>query len=418
MRNTVAMVLAGGRVDELSVLTIDRPKSALPFGGLFRVIDFPLSSLMYSGIARVGILSQYRPFSLMNHIGNGAAWDLCGRNRSIHVLPPFKGMHPSDWYRGTADAVYQNLDFILRYQPERVLIVSGDHIYNMDYGPMLALHRQHSADLTIAFKEVPREQAHRFGLGVIEGDGSPFGRLLQYAEKPAEPVGTWASMTIYLFNTKTLVEVMETLVGEQGKAEFGRDVIPYMLDRYAVYGYRFSGYWGYTRTIAEYYRTNMSLLGDQPAIDPDEWKIRTNLAHRDIQDRAPALIAPPAKISNSLIYNGCKIYGEVKNSILFPGVQVAGKAVVHNSIVLFDTQIRAGSAVHNAILDAGADIGEGAEVGQPVPYLLHSDLGEDNIAIVGQGVRLEPRAMVPPGGKIYPKLNGKKPINAQVMQEK
>ncbi|MFQ5627730.1 MAG: glucose-1-phosphate adenylyltransferase family protein [bacterium] len=410
MRNVVAMVLAGGRVSEFDVLTVDRPKSAVPFGGLYRVIDFPLSNLMYSGIEHIGILSQYRPFSLMNHIGSGESWDLYGRNRSIHVLPPFKGHNPTDWYRGTADAVYQNLDYIHRMNAKKVLIVSGDHIYKMDYAPLFEFHKKMNADLTGAFKEVPEEQSSRFGLGKIADDTDCGGRLLDYAEKPANPISNMASITVYLFDFEVLEDILERMVGELGKSDFGRHIIPHMLSEYHVCGYKFPGYWGYTRTISEYYKTSMSLLGDQPAIDPDEWKIRTNLAHRNIQDRAPAFIAPTAQVNNSLIYNGCRVFGTVQNSILFPGVCVKEGAIVQNSIVMFDCRIGEKAKVRNAIIDTDAVIERAAMLGQSGNNGLHfcGEITQGDLVLIGKRTVVPEYAILPPGECIHPHLNGKK----------
>ncbi|MEW6429851.1 MAG: sugar phosphate nucleotidyltransferase, partial [Thermodesulfobacteriota bacterium] len=265
---TLAMILAGGRVDELNVLTAYRPKSAVPFGGFARVIDFPLSNLMHSGLERVAILSQYRCYSLINHLGTGSAWDMTGRHRGISILPPFQGSAGSSWYRGSADAVYQNLDFVRFHDPEEILILSGDHIYKMDYRQVIDYHRRKNADLTIACVRVPRERAHRFGVADIDDeDGDSGGRILRYAEKPASPEFDWASLTVYCFRPRVLVEALEYNAAHGDSFEFGRDIIPQLLrEQRRVYGYRFKGYWGYTRTIEEYWQTSMDLLGPEPAI--------------------------------------------------------------------------------------------------------------------------------------------------------
>lgn len=407
MRNVVAMILAGGRVKELEALTIDRPKSAVPFGGMYRVIDFPLSNLMHSGIERVGILSLYRPFSLMNHIGNGESWDFYGRNRSIHVLPPFKGYSPTDWYRGTADAIYQNLEFIERMNAEKVLIISGDHIYKMDYNEVFEFHKAMDADLTVAFKKVPTEQASRFGLGKIANETDWGGWLLDYAEKPTKPISNWASMTVYLFNKEVLVDVLERIVGEQGKSEFGRDVIPHILTKYKVCGYKFEGYWGYTKTISEYYKTNMSMLDDHPVLDPGKWQIRTNLAHAEIQDRAPAFIAPTAEIQNALIYNGCRISGIVKNSILFPGVRVEKGAHIENSIVMFDCRIGENSKICQAIIDSDVVVKQRAKIGQSEGNGSRSyrDFTEKDLVLIGQRTVISENAVLQPGERVYSHIN-------------
>ncbi len=393
-QNLLALVLAGGRVDELSVLTMNRPKAAVPFGGLYRVIDFPLSNLMHSGIEQVAILSQYRPFSLMNHIGNGFAWDMVGRNRYIHFLPPFQGIKPSDWYRGTADAVYQNLDYIRYGNPAMVLILSGDHIYRMNYLRLVQYHLEKEADITIAFRRVPASQAARFGQGRMEDDDESGGRLVEYAEKVDPPLSDWASLTIYLFRAEVLYEITEALVGGEQKFEFGRDILPVILRDYRVFGYKFHGYWGYTRTIEEYYATNMSLLGDQPEIDPEQWKVRTNLQHRRIQDRPPALVGENAVVENSLIYNGCRIFGEVRNSILFPGVVVEPDAVVQDAIILFDSRVMEKASVAQSIIDTDVIVGSAASVGKcRLPRLdgKSAPVRREDLVLIGQG------AMIPAG---------------------
>ncbi len=399
------MILAGGRVDELSVLTMNRPKAAVPFGGLYRVIDFPLSNLMHSGIERVGILSQYRPFSLMNHISNGMAWDMFGRNRYIHFLPPFKGYKPTDWYRGTADAIYQNLDYIQHGNPSLVLILSGDHIYNMNYMDLIRFHMDVNADVSVVFKEVPPDQASRFGQGVIEGKNDRGGPLKAYSEKARRPISNWASLTIYVFKAEILYEIVEKLVGQERKFEFGRDILPRILNDYRVFGYKFKDYWAYTRTIVEFYMANMSLLGDQPEIDPDAWKVRTNLEHRRIQDRPPAVVGKEAVVENSLIYNGCRVYGQVRNSILFPGVFVAPDAVVQDSIIFFDSQILERATVMQTIIDTDVIIGEAAIVGQAgLPRLdgFRPHVKESDLTLIGQEAIVPANQMLSPGCVVYP----------------
>lgn len=401
MRNVLAMVLAAGRVDELSVLTMHRPKSALPFGGLYRVIDFPLSNLMHSGINRVGILSQYRPFSLMNHIGDGAAWDMNGRHNHIHVLPPYKGHKPQDWYKGTADAIHQNLDYIKKENPEQVMILSGDHVYQMDYRRVFEFHNKNNADVTVAFKQMPIEQCSRFGLAHFDENDISMegGRLVRYTEKPAKPLSNWASLTIYIFKTDILIDIIKNYVGNLGKTDFGRDVLPEIVKSHRVFGYRFNNFWGYTRTIAEYYLSNMSLLGDHPAIDPEQWRVRTNLVHRNIQDRLPALFGNSGNVKNSLVYNGCRIYGHVENCILFPGILVEKGAVIKDSIIFHDTKIKAGATVHAAIIDTDTVVGEGAVVGRKHNVKTNQDL-QKKLALLGQDVVIKPNQCVLPGTHI------------------
>ncbi len=243
MKKTLAMILAGGRVDELSVLTLYRPKSALPFGGMYRVIDFPLSNLMHSGIERIGILSQYRSDSLITHIGSGRSWDMVGSQRGVHLLPPMKGTVSSDWYRGTADAVYQNKEFVYRHNPDYVLILSGDHVYKMDYAEMIAFHEEVKADVTVAFVNAEGDGLDRFGQGVIEDGHSKGGRLLRYVEKPSQPLSSWASMTIYLFSLSALQYVLDEMMKPPATEHFGRDILPVLLEKKRVFGYKFHGAW-------------------------------------------------------------------------------------------------------------------------------------------------------------------------------
>lgn len=359
------MILAGGRVDELGVLTHYRPKSAVPFGGFARVIDFPLSNLLHSGIERIAILSQYRSYSLINHIGTGAAWDMIGRNRGISILPPFKDYENPHWYRGSADAVYQNLDYIRYYGPSVILILSGDHIYQMDYREMIRYHNEHDADLTAAFIEVPLESASRFGVAEIAAEGSDGGRMLSYEEKPASPKSKWASLTVFCFRPSVLSEVLKKNQ-EDHSYEFGRDIIPMMMrENYKVHGYKFRGYWGYTKTIDEYWQTSMDLLGPEPKIDMEAWGIRTNLAHRSIADRQPIKIGADGNIQNSTAYNGCIIEGTVRNSILFPGVHVMAGAEINDSILFFDNIVHQGVRLNRVVSDVNTVFNKDVQVGAP-----------------------------------------------------
>ncbi len=413
MCKTLAMILAGGRVDELSVLTQYRPKSAVPFGGLYRVIDFPLSNLMNSSIENAGILSQYRSFSLINHLGNGSSWEMVGRNRGVTILPPYTGHSLSHWYRGTADAVLQNLEFIRMHDPELVLVLSGDHIYAMNYGPMIDFHRESEADLTIGFIKVQKDQAQRFGVGRLAGDNAFGGQLLDYREKPETSPDwpeeeMWASLTIYIFTAAVLFEALKQHAGREPHShEFGKDIIPMMLDKYHVFAYKYEGYWGYTRTIDEYWQTSMDMLGEHPKIAPEKWQVRTNLEHNATRDRTPALIEAGAQIENSLIYSGCRVKGTVKNSILFPGVEVGEDTIIADSILMFDTQIQAGANLRKVITDThvviGADCmignGDAAIANEEFPHLLTS-----GITLIGQHARVPARRKIGCNCIVHPDL--------------
>lgn len=387
----LAMILAGGRVDSLSVLTLNRPKSAMPFGGVYRIIDFALSNLMHSGITLVGVLSQYRSYSLIHHVGTGTAWDFVGRKRGAFILPPSKGSKSSDWYRGTADAMYQNLDFIDNFNPEMVLVLSGDHIYKMNFNKLVQFHQENNADITISFVQRPDAEASRFGLARFDDSAkADGGRLVGYDEKPEHPSSNWASMTIYLFKTTVLRQVL-ALCENKDVDHFGRDIFPHLIDQYNIYGYMFRDTWGYTQTIDEYWLANMELLRENSKINLKQWELRTNLANKNIRDRMPTKFSPTAKINNSLIYNGCKVHGKVNNSIIFPGVVIEDGALVQNSIVFYDTIIRKGARLNKVILDEQVEIGTETEIGagtgdqpnQKYPLLLTT-----GITIIGQNTRI------------------------------
>ncbi len=396
--NNLAMVLAGGRVDELNVLTYYRPKSAVPFGGFARVIDFSLSNLLHSGLEQVAILSQFRSYSLINHIDSGAAWDMLGRNRGISILPPSTSSENSSWYRGSADSVYQNLDFIRYHDPEVVIILSGDHIYNMDYRRMIEYHHDKDADMTMACLEVPMEQAGRFGVASIDNeDGRTGGRVLAYAEKPQNPEFNWASMTIFCFKPQVLYAALAANAREDDSFEFGRDIIPRLLaESQRVYGYKFHDYWGYSRTIEEYWQSNMDLLGEDPLIDLEAWGLRTNLEHRGIRDCAPPRIGKSAEISDSLIYNGCLVDGHVERSILFPGVRVEKGAVVRDSILFFNNSVASGSRLEKVISDVNSTIGRDCLIGRA------GEVAGRSATVLGWNNHLPPETVIGEGCTIYP----------------
>ena len=401
---TLAMILAGGRADDLNVLTYYRPKSAVPFGGFARVIDFPLSNLMNSGLERVAILSQYRSYSLINHIGSGAAWDMIGRHRGISILPPYIGYGSSQWYRGSADAVFQNLDFIQYNNPEVLLILSGDHIYNMDYREIINYHREKDADLTMACLQVDMDEAHRFGVADIDDeDGDKGGRVINYMEKPEQPAFNWASLTVFCFKPQVLYEVLEQNIQEDESFEFGRDIIPRMMkNNRRVYGFKFRGYWGYTRTIDEFWQTNMDLLGTDPKISFADWKIRTNLEHRGICDSQPLKVGNEARISDSLIYNGCIIEGEVERSILFPGTHVKKGARVKDSVLFFNNVVGDGAQLDKIISDVNTTFGSQVKAGEP------GDAAARETTIIGWNNNIPAATVIGSGCTLNPSLPPRK----------
>lgn len=396
MANIVAMILAGGRVDDLGVLTFFRPKSVLPFGGLYRIIDFPMSNLVHSGIEKVGILSQYRPSRLIQHIANGDPWDLTGRNRCAVILPPFKGRGASDWYKGTADAVYQNIDFLSAHRPDLVLILSGDHIYSMDYRNLIRFHLEKKADLTIACTRVNQEGASRFGLAQVDDEEPRGGEVLQYVEKPREPKFEWASLTIYVFKADLLIETLRANA-KKNSHEFGKDIVPVFLANHRVYAFKHHGYWGYTRTPDEYWRASMDLLGSNPKVNLKEYRLRTNMAHRGIRDRCPSFVGSSASMEDSIFYSGCRIEGKVIRSILFPGVTVGKNSEVKDSILLFDSTVGEGSVVCRTIADVDTHLGKKTEVGEM----------EGKLSIIGRGTRLPHEIKIGGGVSVFPNLDEK-----------
>ncbi|WP_319549487.1 sugar phosphate nucleotidyltransferase [Desulfogranum marinum] len=394
----LAMILAGSRVGELGVLTHYRPKSAVPFGGFARVIDFPLSNLLHSGIERIAILSQYRSYSLINHIGTGEAWDMIGRNRGISILPPFQDYDSPHWYRGSADAVYQNLDFIKYHDPSNLLVLSGDHIYQMDYRQMVQYHNDQKADLTAAFIQVPQTSASRFGVAEIADDSSEGGRILTYEEKPVQPKSNWASLTVYCFRPEVLYDVLRE--NQQNESyEFGRDIIPLMMkQKYNVHGFKFDGYWGYTRTVDEYWQTSMDLLGPEPKIDMETWGVRTNLAHRNIAGRQPLKVGTCGSLENSMAYNGCIIEGTVRNSILFPGVRVEKGAEVVDSVLFFDNVVQEGAKLCRVVSDVNTTFGTNVQIGVP-------GRGEPgNVSVIGWNNKVPAGTTIGSGCTVAPRI--------------
>ena len=392
--DVLAMILAGGRVDDLGVLTHSRPKSALPFGGLYRIIDFPMSNLMYSGIEKVGILSQYKPFYLMEHVGSGESWDMVGRKSFVTMLPPYTGIGRSHWYKGTADAVYQNLDFLRTHRPDLILVLSGDHVYKMDYREIINFHQEKQADLTIAFAKVPPAGAHRFGLASIEEGDERGGRVLTYWEKNVKAPADWASLTVYVFTPYALFDALEANASRASQ-EFGRDVVPYLLaNNYTVYGYKHHGYWGYTRTPEEYWQTSMDLLGEHPKIDLAAWEVCTNLSSGLVRDRAPAIMGVGADVQDSFLYAGCRIQGRVVRSLLFPGVTVEKEGVVEDSIIFRNTVIKQNARVIRTIADENVTVGAGTSVGD------HSG----DLTIIGLGTRIRKEIQIAQGVTVYPNL--------------
>ncbi len=401
MQKTLALILAGGRVDELGVLTKSRPKSIMPFGGLYRIIDFPLSNLMNSGIDNVGVLSQYRSDSLIKHLENPAAWDMMGSGRWIRILPPMKGNRRSDWYKGTADAVYQNMEFVQQENPDYVLLLSGDHVYNMDYNQLIDYHKRCNAEITISFVKSAFSDMHRFGQGIMDSSEPEGGQVIQYVEKPQQKISDWVSMTIYLFNFSTLVTVMDSIANKPEIEHLGRDVFPDLVKQAKVYGYKHHGVWEYTRTLNEYYQANMKLLDANNTMDFEHWGVYTNLQNDFVCERSPSLIGAQANIQSSLIHNGCVIEGKVENSILYPGVKIGPETMVTHSICFHDTVVESNCRLDKIITDESVVIGSNTVIGG---HYKSPNLSSD-LTVIGQAASIPAGLNIGCGVTIYPHVN-------------
>ena len=392
-KEMVAMLLAGGQGNRLYVLTNQRAKPAVPFGGKYRIIDFPLSNCTNSGIDTVGVLTQYRPLELNSYIGNGQPWDLDRMNGGVYILPPYTGSSAS-WYKGTANAIYQNINFIEQYDPEYVLILSGDHIYKMDYDKMLDYHKEKNADATIAVMDVPIDQASSFGIMNTNDDWS----IYEFEEKPKEPKSTKASMGIYIFNwdklRKYLVEDEEK--GENTSNDFGKDIIPAMLEeKQRLFAYPFEGYWKDVGTIDSLWEANMDLLN--PTIALNMWDPLWRIYSRH-NVTTPHYISKAAEIENSMITEGCYVNGKLNYSILFSDVEVDDGAELEYAVVMRNTKVGKGAKISYAIVADDAIIEDGAVVGAaPENYD-----GQWGIAVVGQGAVVKSGQVVKPGEMIQP----------------
>ena len=355
-KEMIAMLLAGGQGSRLGVLTEKVAKPAVAFGGKYRIIDFPLSNCINSGIDTVGVLTQYQPLRLNTHIGIGIPWDLDKNEGGVTVLPPYEKSTNSEWYTGTANAIYQNMAYMETYNPEYVLILSGDHIYKMDYEVMLDYHKANHADVTIACMPVPIEEASRFGVMITDGNG----RITEFEEKPEHPRSNLASMGIYIFSWKALKESL-TALKDQPSCDFGKHILPYCRDNgKRLFAYEFNGYWKDVGTLGSYWEANMELIDIIPEFNLYEeyWKIYTK---SDIIP--PQFISEQSKIERSIIGEGTEVYGEVINSVIGAGVTIGEGAVIRDSIIMKGTTIGAGTVVDKAIVAEDVTIGENAEVG-------------------------------------------------------
>jgi len=385
----IALILAGGAGTRLGVLSERRAKPAVPFAGKFRIIDFTLSNCVNSGIYEVGVLTQYLPRSLNEHIGIGRPWDLDRTRGGVRLLQPYQGRGHQQWYGGTADAVLQNLDYVQESRADTVLILSGDHIYKMDYKPMLQAHEDRRADLTLAAMNVAPEETSRFGIVLTDEEG----RVVKFLEKPKEAPSTLANMGVYVFRTPALIERLQTLGPQHPDLDFGKHVIPSMVEMYRVYAFPFDGYWVDVGTVDAYWSTSMELISGQSRLnlyDP-RWTI-----HTKSEERPPAKVGPQAVIHESMVCNGCIVRGQVIRSVLSPGVYVSPGATVRESVVMNDTWIGPGAVVDRCIVDKNVVVGAGTLLGwgddYHIPNAAEPDKFHSGLTIVGKGAHI-------PGGR-------------------
>lgn len=382
-KECIAMLLAGGQGSRLYVLTSKIAKPAVAFGAKYRIIDFPLSNCINSGIDTVGVLTQYEPLVLNEYVGNGQPWDLDRSFGGAHVLSPYQGKVKSSWFEGTANAIYQNMHFMKMYNPEYVVILSGDHIYKMDYNAMLQAHIAAGADCTIACMNVPLSEASRFGILNTNPDGT----IYEFEEKPKQPKSTLASMGIYVFTASKLFKYLELDDNDpNSEKDFGKNILPTMLKSgEKMFSYQFDGYWKDVGTISSLWEANMDLLGEKPNFDvaDSEWKIhsRNPLA-------PPEYLGPEAEVEDSMIALGCEIYGKVEHSVLASNVIVEKGAVVKDAVIMAGTVVKAGAKVTYSIIDEDVIVGENAEVGSDKELGLGLEEKGKGISVIGRGIKV------------------------------
>ncbi len=379
-KECIAMLLAGGQGSRLKVLTEATAKPAVPFGGKYRIIDFPLSNCVNSGIDTVGIMTQYQPLELNDYIGTGSPWGLDRNFGGVHILPPYSQSGKSEWYKGTANAIYQNINFVDRYEPEYVLVLSGDHIYKMDYEKMLRYHKEKGAQCTIAVLDVPLEEASRFGIMNTRDDDS----IYEFEEKPKHPKSTKASMGVYLFDWQLLKKyLIEDEANPDSANDFGKNIIPNLLaDGKKLFAYQFDGYWKDVGTIASLWEANMDLL--DPAV-PIELKDKNYKIYARNYAEPPTLITKTADINNSFVAEGCTVKGSVKNSVISTGCKIAEDAIVISSVLMPDVEIKSGAVVKYAIIGQESVIGMNARVGEIPP---EGDGAKKEICVIGKGTTI------------------------------
>lgn len=384
-KKCIAMLLAGGQGARLGVLTKTRAKPAVPYGGKYKIIDFPLSNCTNSGIDTVGVLTQYQPLELNAYISTGAPWDLDSNTGGVYILPPYVKSGRSEWYSGTANAIFQNSFFIDKFNPDYLLVLSGDHIYKMDYNAMLKFHIQTEADATIAVFEVPLEEASRYG--IMNTDDMH--RVIEFQEKPEEPKSNLASMGIYIFNWKKVKKYLQEDNEDKGSSnDFGNDIIPKMLGAgETIFAYRFKGYWKDVGTIQSLWDANMELLEHSELnLHDSAWKIFSRNPNQP-----PHYVGSDAVIKTSLISEGCKIYGTVEHCVLFPEVTIEKGAYVRDSIIMQNTVVEENSEIARAIIDEDVVVSSGCRIG-----------GDEKITVIGQGVKVKNNSVIEEGDSIEP----------------
>jgi glucose-1-phosphate adenylyltransferase len=398
--SVLALILAGGAGSRLSILGEKRAKPAVPFGGKYRIIDFPLSNAVNSDIYRIAVLTQFRPHSMMQHIGIGEPWDLNRRPpNGLQIWQPYRGRSDQDWYRGTADALYQNRNFIRDDGSDTLLILSGDHIYKQDYRDLIRFHEDKKADLTVAVMNVPQEEVKRFGIMSVDSSQ----KITRFVEKPKQSDSTLASMGIYAFNTKFLLKQLEEDGQDVNSAhDFGKNIIPHIVEMGGAYAYPFLGYWVDVGTIQAYWETSMALLEEKPGLDlyDQQWVIHTRS-----EERPPVKCNPPGELIKSMASNGCVISGTVVNSVLSPGVCIEKGAIVRDSVIMNDTVIRTGAVVSCCILDKEIEVGANAKLGfgeDDTPNKLEPANINFGITIVGKRARVPAGAVIGRNCRIDP----------------
>lgn len=406
MVKVLAMLLAGGQGSRLSVLSSRRAKPAVPFGGAYKIIDFTLSNIMHAEVGQVGILTQYKPHSLTEHVGCGDAWGFNSRTRTARILPPYKGDDDNDWYANTADAIWQNREFIRRYDPDVVLVLSGDHIYSMDYAKMIREHVERRADVTLAVQEVPWEDTSRFGLVQVAEDM----RVKAFQEKPkSNPMSNLASLGIYVFDAQLLLRRLEEdAANPDSQKDFGGDVLPAMLAQDKMYAHLFKGYWRDVGTIESFWQAHMEML--DPALsglEISKWALQTNMYDPNLSNYFPGVVKRGAVVKDSIIGRDCVVEGTVEKSVLFPGVRVGPGAHVSESVILPNCVIGGEAVIRRSIIDTDCIIDRGCQVGNPHADKVNTefpDLLYAGISLIGQEVLLPQGSRVGGNVLLYPGL--------------